>query len=86
MTLQEQAAKWRAVNGYTGKSGVVVIHQGKVQGWVNELRNPEGWVSGCIAVDEQGRTWTAIAGDENNGALLWLPSHPIEGGERSPQR
>ena len=86
MTLQEQAATWRDINGYTGKGGVIVIYQGEVQGWVNELRNPEHWVSGCTAIDERGRTWTAIAGDDNNGALLWLPSHPIEGGERSPQR
>lgn len=86
MTLQTQATEWRKINGYTGKGGVVVIYQGKVQGWVNELRNPESWLSGCTAIDERGRVWTAIAGDDNNGALLWLPSHPVEGGERSPQR
>ncbi|MBO1520434.1 hypothetical protein [Oceanisphaera pacifica] len=86
MTLQEHAARWRVVNGYIGKGGVVIIHQDKVQGWVNELRNPEHWVSGCTAIDERGRTWTAIAGNDNNGALFWLPSHPVEGGTRSPLR
>lgn len=86
MTVQEQAKIWRKHNGYTGKGGVVIIHQGKVQGWVNELRNPEHWVSGCTAVDERGRTWTTLAGDEHNGALLWLPSHSVAGGDKSPQR
>lgn len=86
MTVQEQAKIWRKNNGYTGKGGVVVIYLSKVQGWVSELRNPDHWVSGCTAIDERGRTRTTIAGNESNGALLWLPNHPIEGGETPPQR
>lgn len=57
-----------------GKGGVVVLFQAVVQGW---LRDPEHWQPGCIAVDEQGRTWTTIAGSERDGALMWLANHEL---------
>ncbi|WP_284508039.1 hypothetical protein [Caballeronia sp. GAOx1] len=44
---------------------------------MNSLRNPEHWQPGCIAVDEEGHTWTTVAGDERKGALLWLPNDPL---------
>ena len=50
-----------------------VIYRGEVQSWVNELRDPAHWVAGCIAVDEAGQQWQAIAGNEASGALMWLP-------------
>ncbi|SDR62967.1 hypothetical protein SAMN05445850_8541 [Paraburkholderia tuberum] len=71
------AHRWRQENGYVGRGGVVVLFDGEVQNWVNKLRNPEHWQPGCIAVDEQGHTWTAIAGSERNGALMWLASHEL---------
>jgi hypothetical protein len=48
-----------------------------VQGWVNKLRNPEHWQPGCIAVAEDGKTWTAFGGNEQDGALLWLSNEAI---------
>jgi hypothetical protein len=27
--------------------------RGQVQSWVNELRNPEHWQPGCVAIEEQ---------------------------------
>lgn len=44
---------------------------------MNQLRNPEHWRPGCIAVDEQGRTWTTIAGSERDGALMWLANYEL---------
>lgn len=55
----------------------MVFFQGEVQGWVNQLRNPERWQPGCIAVDEQGNTWTAMMGNERDGALMWLSNHEL---------
>ena len=52
--------------------GVVVIHQGEVQGWVNKLRNPESWMPGCIAVNRIGKQWKAVGGDQYNGACQWI--------------
>ena len=66
------AYQWREKWGYIGRAGVVVIYDGEVQGWVNELRNPEHWRPGCIAIDEGGRSWTTIIGTDQDGALMWL--------------
>jgi hypothetical protein len=58
-------------------SGVIVLFEGNVQSWVNTLRNPEHWQPGCVAIDEGGGSWTAIAGNQGDGALMWLPDRPI---------
>jgi hypothetical protein len=73
----DTATRWRQANGYVGRGGVVVIFDGDVQSWVNSLRNPDHWQPGCVAVDEEGRTWTSIAGNERNGALMWLPNDEL---------
>jgi hypothetical protein len=77
MSLIDVARRWREENGYNARGGVIVLFDGKVQSWVNELRNPEHWQPGCVAVDEEGRTWTAIAGNESDGSLMWLPNDVI---------
>ncbi|AGR67549.1 hypothetical protein Y037_4090 [Burkholderia pseudomallei MSHR983] len=50
------------------------MFDGSVQSWGNELRDPEHWQTGCVAVDEQGRTWAALSGDDRNGARTWVPT------------
>jgi hypothetical protein len=77
MTPLDAARLWRQANGYIGRGGVVVLFKNEVQSWVNTLRNPEDWQPGCVAVDEDGHTWTAIIGDERNGALMWLPNDAL---------
>lgn len=77
MNLIAEACRWRTQWDYVGRGGVVALFEGKAQGWVNELRNPEHWQPGCVAVDEQGRSWTTIAGNEREWALMWLPNDPI---------
>lgn len=69
----ETAHVWRAINDYIGKGGVIVIFDGLAQGWVNELRNPETWRPGCIAVDETGHSWIAVGGNDQGGASKWMP-------------
>ena len=71
------ARRWREQWGYIGRGGVVVLFGGEVQSWVNELRNAANWQPGCVAVDEDGKSWTTIAGTKLNGALMWLPNDPI---------
>ena len=73
----EIARTWREEEGYTGRGGVIVIHDGIVNSWVDKLRNPEHWVPGCVAVDEAGKSWVTIAGSDRDGALMWLPRDPI---------
>lgn len=77
MSPSEIAQNWRQASRYVGRGGVVVIFKGEVQGWVNELRNPEHWQPGCIAVDENGKTWGTVMGDERQGALMWLANHEL---------
>lgn len=65
---------WRKAYGYVGRAGVVIVSEGLAQGWVNELRNPEHWQPGCVAVDETGLTWTAVGGNAQDGAVSWRPN------------
>ena len=65
------ANKWRVQKDMSGKGGVIVLYHNDVQGWVNELRNPEHWRPGCIAVDEHGDQWEAIDGNDYDGAKEW---------------
>lgn len=71
------AMAWRAEYGCVGRGGVILVYDGIPEAWMNQLRNPERWQPGCIAVDEDGKTWTAIAGSERDGALMWLSNEPI---------
>jgi hypothetical protein len=73
----EAARSWREKNGYSGLVGVIILFQGSVQSWVNILRNPEHWQPGCVAVDEKGLIWTELAGNDQDGTLMWLPNTPI---------
>lgn len=69
----QAAQEWRARSGYAGRGGVVVVFDGIAQGWVNELRDPQAWRPGCVAVDETGCSWRAIGGNDQHGALTWMP-------------
>jgi hypothetical protein len=53
--------------------GVVVVFNGEVGGWQNELRDPQHWVPGCIAIDAVGNTWLATGGNDYDGATHWDP-------------
>lgn len=53
------ACMWRRLWGY-GRRGLVVVYGGEVQGWMNELRNPWQLPPGHVAIDGEGRSWTAI--------------------------
>ncbi len=63
------ADNYRNETGRCG--GVVVVHDGEVSGWVNELRNPESWVPGCVAVDSDGNQFKAVGGNDYDGADYW---------------
>lgn len=83
------AAEYLITNDHTS-GGVVVLSIGPteegtqevtVDGWMNELRDPEHWIPDCIAVDEQDQFFKAVGGDDYNGATEWVP---IEAGEELP--
>ncbi len=66
------ATSWRQqFSGGQYAGGVVVIYQGEVQGWLNELRTPQSWAPGCIAVDAQCNQWQAVGGNAYDGAAGW---------------
>jgi hypothetical protein len=77
MNVIDTARIWREQTGNVGCGGVIVVYAGDVQGWVDVPRNPENWVPGCVAVAEDGRTWTTFGGNSKHGALMWLPNDPI---------
>lgn len=78
LILPSVAAYWRGQNGYVGRGGIVVLEPARheVAGWSNELRNPEHWIPGCIAVNEDGECWEAKGGDDQHGAVVWVPVPP----------
>jgi hypothetical protein len=51
--------------------GVVVVYDGEVSGWMNELRNPEHWAPGCIAVNFDGNQFKAVGGNDYDGSDHW---------------
>ena len=65
------ATRYRENNHY--QDGVVTVYRGEVQGWTNELRNPENWVPGCVTIDVEGNQWIAIGGNDYDGAAEWKP-------------
>lgn len=69
----QAAQEWRARHGYAVRGGVIVVFDGIAQGWVNELRDPDAWRPGCVAVDEIGNSWLAIGGNDQDGASTWMP-------------
>ena len=71
MSTTKLVQKWRQKHGYTDKGGVVVVFDGIVQGWVNELRDPQHWQPGCIAVDDRGAEYVADGGNSRDGAKTW---------------
>lgn len=72
-TLKNRAEKFRSSLAHKPTGGVVVFHNGKAVSWVNELRNPESWEPGVIAMNQQGQFWRAMGGDARNGAQRWQP-------------
>lgn len=51
--------------------GIVIFHQGEIQGWCDTLRDPSDWKPGCIALDDKNQLWVAEGGNGNDGAQLW---------------
>lgn len=70
--LVKKAIKWRKERARL-VGGVVILFEGDVQGWCNELRNPEHWQPGCVAVDVNLACWQAVGGNEYDGAERWQP-------------
>ena len=70
-TLRASAVKWRAGN-QEHHGGVVLVFEGKVYGWKNELRDPACERPGAYAVDKAGLVFKAEGGDEYNGAKAWV--------------
>lgn len=71
--LAQLADDWRTRHGYHGRGVVVVSSGGVVSSWVDELRNPEHWVPGALAIDEVGACWQATGGNDIDGATWWRP-------------
>lgn len=68
--LLKKRAEYLAENLRAG--GVVIINKhGEPCGWTNKLRDPQSWEPGCIAVEENGNCWTAIGGNDYDGATYW---------------
>ncbi|MCU9529335.1 antirestriction protein ArdR [Pseudomonas mosselii] len=73
--LRAVATRWRAANqDHVG--GIVMVCDGRVYGWKNELRDPESERPGVYAVDSSGVVFRAVGGDEYNGAEAWIAVDP----------
>jgi len=72
------ATEYLAERPQLSGKGVVVIYNGEVSGWMNELRDPHKWLAGCYAVDPQGNQYRAFGGDKYNGATAWSQVHSAQ--------
>ncbi|EPP3907011.1 antirestriction protein ArdR [Pseudomonas aeruginosa] len=73
--LRATATKWRAAN-QEHRGGVVLLWEGEVYGWKNELRDPASESPGAYAVDKTGLVFKAEGGDAYNGAKAWVAVDP----------
>lgn len=69
--LRTTATKWRTSN-LEHSDGVVLVWEGNVYGWKNELRDPQNERPGAYAVDMAGLVYKAEGGDDSNGAKAWV--------------
>ncbi len=65
------AEYWREETGHRYQGGLVIVFRGEATGWINELRDPNHWQPGVIAVDEHGNQYQSFGGDEYYGARSW---------------
>ncbi len=63
------ANEYRAESGRAG--GAVLIYNNEVTGWQDELRDPQHWIPGCLAVIGEGRVYLAVGGTNQLGAKAW---------------
>ncbi|CZZ74664.1 antirestriction protein ArdR [Enterobacter hormaechei] len=75
--MRNIAAHWRQVN-QENPGGVVLIWQGAVYGWKNELRDPQHEQPGAVAVDETGCVFVAEGGNEYDGAKCWVAASAVQ--------
>ncbi len=73
--LRATATKWRAGNP-EHSGGVVLVWEGEVYGWKNELRDPASERPRAYAVDKAGLVFQAEGGDDYNGAEAWVAVDP----------
>lgn len=73
--LRATATKWRAGN-QEHRGGVVLVFEGEVYGWKNELRDLACKRPGTYAVDKVGLVFKAEGGDDYNGAKEWVAVDP----------
>ncbi|OQW67456.1 MAG: hypothetical protein BVN35_20335 [Proteobacteria bacterium ST_bin11] len=71
MSRNQMAGEYRAKSGHAG--GVVVVFNDEISGWMNELRDAQHWMPGCIAIDSTGNEWIATGGNDYDGATVWNP-------------
>lgn len=73
--LRITATKWRERN-QEHPDGVVLVWEGVVYGWKNDLRDPASERPGAYAVDRAGLVFKAEGGDGYNGAKSWVAVDP----------
>tara|TARA_R110000772_G_scaffold58539_1_gene132488 strand:+ start:17191 stop:17802 length:612 start_codon:yes stop_codon:yes gene_type:complete len=75
-TIQAVAQAYRKEIPHIAIGGVVIVDQEhQAAGWMNRLRDPQGWEPGCTAVDASGSIWLAVDGDCVAGAQRWEQVH-----------
>lgn len=72
MNYQTIAANWRAGQPENrANTGVVLIWQGEVYGWKDQLRDAAHEQMGAVAVDVDGHVFVAEGGGKD-GAKCWV--------------
>ncbi|MBE0469808.1 MAG: hypothetical protein IBX55_09930 [Methyloprofundus sp.] len=70
--LNSIAKHWVEQHDYDYKGGVVLIFEGRVNGWVKEPPIPSDWRPGVYAVSKD-HILMAVGGNNVDGAEKWIP-------------
>lgn len=79
LAIAAAADRYRQEMPHLAGRGVVIVNTfHEAAGWMDRLRDPQGWEPGCAAVDVSGSIWVALDGDSYNGAQRWEQIHMAE--------
>lgn len=54
------------------EDGVVILFGCEVVGWINELRDPQRWEPGSVAITVDHSVYVAVGGTSYGGAEKWV--------------
>ena len=75
------ARAYRYERPFMWSRGAVITYMGNVNGWRDEVRNPEDFCPGCLAFTANEEVYEARGGNDQHGAKEWILISSEVGGD-----